>query len=469
VPLSLPDLLECIALRAAVKAGRLDQLKMPEAPLDVLAQSLLGLAVEREHSIEEAYALIQRAGPFQDLAREDFDAVLNYLAGGGAVLGQNAEYGKIKIHDGKFCVANRKVARSYYQNIGTISDDFAVRVVNRNQHRLGEVEESFLTALQPGEAFVIGGKSVVVKRFHANVAVVEAAKGERVRTPRWMGGKMSLTARLAEEELLLRRSLRAAHESGGSRECVRVLETEWGVSSSIAHRVVDYLDRQYLATPLPVDCPVLVERVPSQRSLIYIFHHVAGRSVNRSMIWTLSHRLGDEFGSMAGNFDDHSFLLSFGARRAPEPDRLRAVFNPENFECDLEAALDKTELLGAKFRPICETGQLMARRNASNPGSQKRASSWSGRLLFETFRRYEPNHPLLREAIREVLEDDLDGANACLAAAQIFVDPWEVYDLVRPSPFAIPLFSGFNREALVAQDPDKALDEIVAGMYEEWN
>ena len=469
VPLSLPDLLECIAIRAAVKAGRLDQLRMPAAPLDVLAQALLGLAVEREHSIEEAFALIQRSGPYQDLARKDFDAVLHYLSGGGAVLGQNAEYGKIAISDGRFRVANRKVARAYYQNIGTISDDYAVRVVNRNQHRLGEVEESFLTALQPGEAFVIGGKSVVVKRFHANVAIVENASGERVRTPRWMGGKMSLTARLAEEELLLRRSLRAAYEAGGSSGCARILESDWGVSISIARRVVAYMERQYLATPLPVDCPVLVERVPSQRSIIYIFHHLAGRSVNRSMIWTLSHRLGEEFGSMAGNFDDHSFLLSFGARRAPEPDRLRAVFNPENFERDLEAALDKTELLGSKFRPICETGQLMARRNASNPGSQKRASSWSGRLLFETFRRYEPDHPLLREAIREVLEDDLDGAAACRAAGRIHVDPWEIYDLERPSPFAIPLFSGFNREALIAQDPDKALDEIVAGMYEQWN
>jgi len=112
-------------------------------------------------------------------------------------------------------VASKKVARAYYQNIGTISDDYSVRVVTRNQHRLGDVEESFLTGLQPGEAFVIAGKSVVVKRFHANVAVVEPAKGERVRTPRWMGGKMSLTARLAEEELVLRRSWRGQGLCGG--------------------------------------------------------------------------------------------------------------------------------------------------------------------------------------------------------------------------------------------------------------
>lgn len=469
VPLSLPDLLECLAIRAAVKAGRLDQLRPPKAPLDVLAQSLLGLAVEREHEIEEAFSLIRGAGPYRELTRTDFDAVLDYLAGGGTVLGGNSEYGKIIIQNGSFKVASRKVARAYYQNIGTISDDYSVRVVTRNQHRLGDVEESFLTGLQPGEAFIIAGKCVTVKSFHANIAIVEAAKGQRVRTPRWMGGKMSLTARMAEEELALRRSLRTAYEQGGTTRCKYVLENDWGASPAIARRVSSYLNRQYLAAPIPIDSPVLVERVPQDRSLLYIFHVVAGRGVNRSMIWTLSHRLGEDFGSIVGNFDDHTFLLSFAAKRAPGIEQLRQAFTPDLFTQDLEASLAKTELLGSKFRPICETGQLLARRNAAVPRAQKRAASWSGSLLFQTFRRYEPNHPLLREAIREVLEDELDAPKAAAEAARIYASPWELYDLKLPSPFAIPLFAAFNRETLVAQDPVKALDEVVAALYDQWN
>jgi ATP-dependent Lhr-like helicase len=90
-------------------------------------------------------------------------------------------------------------------------------------------------------------------------------------------------------------------------------------------------------------------------------------------------------------------------------------------------------------------------------------------LLFETFRKYEPRHPLLREAVREVLEDDLDRSAAEEQAKNMFETQWEVYVLPRPSPFAIPLFSAFNREALVKQDPDAALDEIVQGLYEQWN
>ncbi|WP_031498993.1 DEAD/DEAH box helicase [Bryobacter aggregatus] len=468
VPLSLPDILECIAIRSAVKAGRLDPLRPPRAPLDVLAQALLGLGVERPWDCEEAFALLRRAGPYRELARSDFDAVLTYLAGGGKVLGSSGDYGKLIVTRGKFQVASRKVARTYYQNIGTISDDYSVRVVTQKQRRLGDVEEGFLATLQPGEGFVIAGQSVVVKSFHANVAVVAPAQGERVQTPRWLGGKMSLTARLAQEELVLRRALRKAYESGGMAACAKLLQKDWGTSLEIAQRVAAYVERQYHASPLPIDDPISLERVPDGRSVLYLFHSVAGRSVNRSLIWTVSHRLGENFGSIVGNFDDHTFLFRFSAKRAPSLERLREAFHPEGFQADLVAALSKTELLGAKFRPICETGQLLPRRNSSLPLSQRRAASWSGNLLFQTFRRYEPDHPLLREAVREVLEDDLDAEAAALEAAHLHATAWEVVDLERPSPFAIPLFAAFNRETLIAQDPDKALDEVVSALYDTW-
>lgn len=468
VPLSLPDLLECIAIREAVRQGRLDMLKPPRAPLDVLAQALLGMAVERDWELEEAFALVRKAGPYTELKREDFDSVLEYLAGGGKVLGGSGDFGKIRLVGSKFQVLNKKVARTYYQNIGTISDDYAVRVVTRNGGRMGEVEESFLSGLQAGEAFVIAGKSVTVKRFHANTAVVEPAKGERVRTPRWMGGKMSLTARLAEEELRLRHALRNAFQSGGVDGCVEVLKKQWQVDEGTARRAAMYVARQSLAAPLPVDRPVQVERVEDGRALLFIFHSVAGRGVNRSLIWAASERLGERYGSIVGNFEDHAFLFSFSAKRAPSIEELREALRPEGFGEDLEKALGKTELLGSKFRPICETGQLLARRNAAVSGSQKRAASWNGTLLFQTFRRYEPEHPLLREAVREVLEDDLDFANAALQAARIYSAPWEVYDLPRPSPMAIPLFTGFNREALVKQDPDRALEEVVEALFDQW-
>ena len=100
-------------------------------------------------------------------------------------------------------------------NIGTISDDFQVKIVNRANRRLGEVEEGFLASLQPGRGVYDRRRAVVLDRLHQTTAVVKPAAGERIQTPRWMGPKMPLTAQLAEEERRLRRELRHAWDTGG--------------------------------------------------------------------------------------------------------------------------------------------------------------------------------------------------------------------------------------------------------------
>jgi ATP-dependent Lhr-like helicase len=462
VPLSLPDLLECVALREAARQGRLDALRMPRAPLDVLAQLLLGMGVEREWDLEEAFALVRRAGPYEELPRADFDSVIRYLAGGGRVLeGYGETFGKLIVRDGKFRVATRRAMQTYYRNIGTISDDFQVKIVMGNNRRLGHVEEGFVATLQPGEAFTIGGKSVRVKRWHADTATVENAQGERVKTPRWMGGRMSLTARLAAEELSLRRLLRESSDVA-SDLCAR-----YAVDGITAERIADYVERQTRAAPVPVDSPVQVERIRQGRALLTIFHVVAGRAVNRSLAWVVGRRLGDRFGSVVSNFDDHGFLLSFSQKNAPGEAILRDCFAPEGWPADLRAALEGTEALGRKFRPVAETGQLLERRTLRGPAT-RRMSSWNGSLLYETFLKHEPDHPLVREAVREVFEDELDVERAAAEAARIHATPWEVIDLDRPSPFSLTMFAAFNREVLTAQDPDKALDELVEELYGTW-
>lgn len=466
VPLSLPDVLQGIALRHAAQTGILDALRVPVAPLDVLAQALLGLSIERPWGLDEAYELIRRAGPYANLTRAGFDSVVNYLAGGGRVLGSYGTYGKIVIESGQFRVANRKAARDYYMNIGTISDDFQMRIVNRANQRLGQVEETFIASLQPGEAFTIGGRVVAVDRIHQNIAVVKPGQGERVQTPRWMGNKMPLTARLAQQELMLRRDLRDAWERGGPAACEKVLRTSWNVAPDVIARALTFIRRQYKAAPIPVDSPQQIERVREGRSLLILFHVLAGRAVNRSLAWVVGYRLGD-VGSIVANHDDHAFLISLSPRKAPPIEAVREAFNPANFVEDLRGVLEKTEMLGRGFRPVAETGQLLPRRTYRGPTSAT-SSAWSGSLLYTMLLKHEPDHPLLRETVREVLYDQMDADNAAIHAARIYNSEWEVFDLPRPSPFALPLFVAFSRETLLAQDPEKALDELVAALYDRW-
>ncbi len=466
VPTSVPDILQSIALRHAAHLGHLDALRVPSAPLDVLAQGLLGMSIEKTWTLAAAYELVTRAGPYLTLSHDDFMAVIEYLAGGGKVLGGYGTYGKILVENDAFQVASRKIARDYYMNVGTISDDYQIKVVNRANHRIGEVEEVFLSGLQPGEAFTIGGKAVVLERLIQTTAVVKPAGGERVQTPRWLGPKMPLTAQLAAEERRLRHALREAWDGGGEKRVRKMLRKDWNVRPDVLDRVVAYLARQNKAAPIPSDSPVQVERVREGRSLLFLFHIVAGRAINRSLAWVVAARLGLS-GSVVANHDDHAFLLSISAREAPTVEQLRTGFDPRNWKEDLQRALEATETLGRSFRPVAEIGHLIPKRTYRGRTPAK-SSSWNGSLLYTTLRNHEPEHPLVRETIRGVLEDMMDADSAHREAARIFEAPWEVVDLPRPTPFALPLFAAFARETLLAQDPDRALDELAAALYEQW-
>ena len=65
----------------AARAGRLEPLRMVEAPLDVVCQQLLAMACAGECEVEQAFTLLHRAAPMAVLSRNDFDACVNFLAG----------------------------------------------------------------------------------------------------------------------------------------------------------------------------------------------------------------------------------------------------------------------------------------------------------------------------------------------------------------------------------------------------
>jgi ATP-dependent Lhr-like helicase len=466
IPLSLPDLVECVALREAARAGHLDALRIPSAPLDVLAQVLLGMSIEQEWTCDAAFELVERAGPYLELSREDFDEVLRYLSGQGKVLGPYGTYGKIILENGRFHVAKGKTARNYYMNLGVISSDVEMKVVSARSRMLGAVEESFINSLQPNEAFIMGGKPVRVKQIHQNTAVVEPAQGEHVKTPRWMGNKMALTTQLATEELRLRRQLRDAWQQGGAEACIRMLKDSYSVSANVAGRIAQFIAHHTKALPVPTDSPVLAERVTTGRSMLVLVHVVGGRAVNRSLAWVSAARIA-QGQSVVANFDDHSFLLALDARLNLTAEILHESFNPKNWLDDLRATLSSTETLGASFRRIAEIGQLLPRRTPRGD-VPARTARWNGSLLYKTLLEHEPDHPLVREAVREVLEDQCDAPRAFSEAQRIYAEPLEIYDLPRPSPFALPLFTAFNREVLLASDPERALDDLVARIYGEW-
>src|SRR5437773_956545 len=74
------ELLEAAAVVRSIRARELDQIAVPEAPLDVLAQQIVAAVAAESVSVDTLWRRFRNAAPYRTLSREDFVAVVRALA-----------------------------------------------------------------------------------------------------------------------------------------------------------------------------------------------------------------------------------------------------------------------------------------------------------------------------------------------------------------------------------------------------
>ena len=227
---NMNDMVECCATVLLARSRQLDPVRLPRAPLDVLAQHLVSIGCLQKWRRDDALALLRGAYPYRDLAQQEFDDVLDYLAGGGKALrAQYTEvFGKIHLDDETFETKTGIVRRDLLQNIGVIPSEGMV-AVKLKQRTLGHVEEIFVRGLQPGDVFILAGRPVRLDREGSMEVFVSRADGATPTVPRWNANKMPLTNKVAEEIVRFRTEVRQQIEGNAGDPAPLV---EW-----IAHRL----------------------------------------------------------------------------------------------------------------------------------------------------------------------------------------------------------------------------------------
>jgi len=119
--------------------------------------------------------------------------------------------------------------------------------------------------------------------------------------------------------------------------------------------------------------------------------------------------------------------------------------------------LDRGELLARRFRHVAATAQMVLRRPE---GGRTRVGGmlWVSTRLFPLVRAASPDHPLLREARREVLEDVLDAPTALAWLATAPEPRFRALD--GPSPFASAWIDPGGPEAVRFESPADALRRL---------
>ncbi|MFQ6117570.1 MAG: ATP-dependent helicase, partial [Candidatus Bipolaricaulia bacterium] len=192
------DLLECAVMLKCAVEGKLDRIHIPRNPLDVLAQQIFGTLIGGPTYVEELWELVTRSYNFEGLDREDFERVLEYLAGEFVSLEDRRVYAKIWFdrEQGRLGKRGRLARVLYMTNVGTIPDESYVKV-KQGERRLGHIEESFLENLRKGDIFVLGGDTYRFRYARGMTAQVESAHGRNPTVPSWFSEMLPLSFDLA--------------------------------------------------------------------------------------------------------------------------------------------------------------------------------------------------------------------------------------------------------------------------------
>jgi ATP-dependent Lhr-like helicase len=208
--LTRDELIECMALVRAIRAGRLDAIPIPAAPLDVLAQQIVAEVASQEWEANELFALCTRAYPYRDLTREAFERTLRYLAEG---LTNTTGRARAFLHYDRVNsrLRARKGARlTAISNGGAIGDTDTIRVVMEPEMTVvGSVDEEFGVESSAGDIFLLGNTSWRIQGLRGNDLIVSDAHGSPPTIPFWRGEAPGRTVELSEEVSRLRADIAA--------------------------------------------------------------------------------------------------------------------------------------------------------------------------------------------------------------------------------------------------------------------
>lgn len=403
------ELLEAVVTTSAGLMGQCEPLHVCRAPLDVLCQQLLGMASTGPVDADAAFRLVQRAAPYRDLCREDFDACINYLLGCDGWLPARLLQDSDGLH-----LCDERTLRILRQNLGTILAEQACEVVveeTEGERIIGEVDEVYAEQLNPGERLLLDGRCLEVTRLergqHLRLMTIEVAG--RPRLPRWVSDGWPLSSELARRLFVFRTRAAEALRDGVLRE---LLCDEYALPAIAAEELVSLFSAQEAQSEIPDASTLLVEIVPAQSLTMAYFHTPLNRTANDALGRVLAHRLVDS-GTMppVSMAADLGLALFVRGMLPWTPETLRELFSAEAFDADLQAALADSLVLRERFQRVATTG-LMLLRNPLGKRRKVGGHDWGERRLFDQVRARRPDFVLLRQAEREILSNVCDAATA---------------------------------------------------------
>lgn len=402
------DLVECTVLAKLAMERKIDNIRIPRNPLDVLAQHIVGLALEGDWRIEDAYKLVKRSYSFHDLDYQDFLRVMYYLGGRlGDFYEHHRVYGKIWVDPEKNTFGRKRTTRMiYYLNIGVIPDESKVSVFTDEGKYVGDLEEGFVEYLVPGDLFILGGRVYEFLGSKGFIARVRKADGQRPTVPSWFSEMLPLSFDSAREVGKFRRVISEMLEKKQFNEVVEYLVKEYRLQEHAARSICNYILEQklYANNLVPSDKLILVEIYdePNRRNIIV--HSLFGRRANDALARLYAYIVGSKLGvNVKITVTDNGFMITINGHPDLDYASILREIPIENAWDILTRVIRRTDLLKRRFRHVAVRSFMLLRRYRDKEKSIHKLQLNAEELLraVEEIKDF----PVLKETYREILMD----------------------------------------------------------------
>jgi len=460
-PTTRDELVECAALMRGARSGRLDRLRIPACPLDILAQQMVAECSAAEWAADDLLALARGAAPFAALSAADFEDATELVSEGIRTgRGRRAAYLHRDQVSGQ--LRGRRGARlAALTSGGAIPELGDYRVLAEPDDALvGMVNEDWAIESMAGDVFLLGTTSWRIRRVEPGVVRVVDAHGAPPSVPFWLGEAPGRTVELSEEVCAIRSGVAERLAGGSATAAATWLAAECGIGDAAAEIIAAYLSAGLAQLGiLPTMDTIVLERFFDDAGGMQLVGHAPfGARLNRALGLALRKRFCVTFDfELQAAASDNAILLSLGPQHSFPLDRVPKFLASGTVEEVVRQAVLTSPMFAARWRWNLNTSLAVLRMRGGRknpPAIQRMESDDLMAAVFPTLAACQenvapgpleiPDHLLVRQTLQDCLREamDIDGLKELLAGIESGRVQVIVRDTTEPSVLAHEILNG---------------------------
>jgi ATP-dependent Lhr-like helicase len=443
------ELIECAAVVSAIRKGELERIEIPQNALDILAQQIVAAAAAGSWKEDELYERFRSAYPYRNLARKDFDAIVEMLSEGiatsrgrsGALLHRDQVNGRVK---------GRRGARlAAITSGGAIPENANYAVIAEPDGKtVGTLDEDFAIESNAGDVFLLGTHSWRIKRVEMGRVRVDDAHGAAPTIPFWLGEAPGRSRELSAEVAHVRERI-----VSDSEPTPAFLMSECGMDEAGAKQASIYVRAGAAELgALPSQNTVVAERFFDQAGgMQFVLHAPFGSRITRAWGLALRKRFCRTFNfELQAAATDDGLVLSLSDQHSFPLELVFAFLKAATAEDVLRQALLTSPMFGARWRWNITRALAILRfsggKRVPTAIQRMRADDLLAAVFPDQVACAEnltgpiriPDHPLVNETIDNCLHEamDIDGLREVLAGIEDHSIRTVAIDTAKASPFS---------------------------------